>query len=418
VYAQDKLEFKGFIANVGLRFDLSNPNSNYYDLGTYDPLFSQGLGKTLEQTAPAENAKTQYYLSPRLGVSHPITEDSKLYFNYGHFLSEPTSSSRFMLQRESNGLVTYMGNPNMALEKTVSYELGFEQNAFNMFLINLAAYYKDVTHQPGWIYYQNINTSVQYYEASSNNYADIRGFEVTLTKLGGSWISGFINYTYDVGSSGYFDLTTYYQDVNKERAYLQLNPYQSKPHPQPYARANVTLRTPESFGPEVLGFNPLAGWSLNILGTWQAGSYATYNPNSIPGVVDNVQWADSYNIDIRMMKMVRLYNCDVLVYLDVQNVFNFKHLSYAGFVDNYDYQDYLASLCFPWMDGDKKGTDRIGEYRPNGVAYDPLEPNPTNDPAITARNNVRKSNKSYINMPNDESFLSPLNFMFGVRLSF
>jgi hypothetical protein len=121
-----------------------------------------------------------------------------------------------------------------------------------------------------------------------------------------------------------------------------------------------------------------------------------------------------------MMKMVRLYNCDVQVYLDVQNVFNFKHLSYAGFVDNYDYQDYLASLCFPWMDGDKKGTDRIGEYRPNGVAYDPLEPNPNNDAAITARNNVRKANKSYINMPNDESmtFLSPRNFMFGVRLSF
>lgn len=420
VFAQDKLEFRGFIANVGVRFDFSNPNSNYYDLGIYDPLFSQGLGNTIQQNAPTEKAKAQYYLSPRLGVSHPITEDSKLYFNYGHFLSEPTSSSRFTLQRESNGLVTYMGNPNMALEKTVSYELGFEQNAFNMFLLNLAAYYKDITHQPGWIYYQNINTSVQYYEASSNNYADIRGFEATLTKLGGAWISGFVNYTYDVGSSGYFDLTQYYQDVNKQRAYLQLNPYQSKPHPQPYARANVTIRTPDTFGPEVVGINPLAGWSLNILATWQTGSYGTYNPNSIPGVVDNVQWADSYNLDMRLMKMVRLYDCDVQLYLDVQNVFNLKQLNYAGFVDNYDYQDYLASLCFSWEDGDKKGNDRIGTYRPNGVAYDPLEPNPNNDPVITARNNVRKAKKSYINMPNDESmtFLNPRNFMFGVRLSF
>jgi outer membrane receptor protein involved in Fe transport len=420
VFVQDKLEFRGFIANVGLRFDLSNPNSNYYDLSLYDPLFSQGLGKSIEQNAPAAKAEVQYYLSPRIGVSHPITEDSKLYFNYGHFMSEPSSSTRFMLQRESNGLVTYMGNPNMALEKTVSYELGFEQNAFNMFLLNLAAYYKDVTHQPGWIYFQNINASVQYYEASANNYADIRGFEVTLTKLGGGWVSGFVNYTYDVGSSGYFDLTTYYQDVNKQRAYLQLNPYQSKPHPQPYARANITLRSPDSFGPEMFGVNPLAGWSLNILANWSAGSYATYNPNSVPGVVDNVQWADSYNIDIRLMKMVRLFDLDLQVYMDVQNVFNFKHLNYAGFADNYDYQDYLASLCFSWMEGDKKGTDRIGEYRPNGVAYDPLEPNPNNDAAITARNNARKDKKSYINMPNIESvtFLNPRSFLFGVRLSF
>jgi outer membrane receptor protein involved in Fe transport len=420
VFAQDKLEFKGFIANVGLRFDYSNPNSPFYDLGMYDPLFSQGLGNTIEQTAPTEKAKAQTYLSPRIGISHPITEDSKLYFNYGHFLSEPSSSSRFRLQRESNGIVTYMGNPNMALEKTVSYELGFEQNAFNMFLVNLAAYYKDITHQPGWVHFQNINTSVNYYESTSNNYADIRGFELTLTKLGGTWISGFINYTYDVGSTGYFDLTQYYQDVNKQRAYLQLNPYQTKPHPQPYANANLTVLTPDAFGPEIMGSRPLAGWSLNFIATWATGSYGTYNPNSIPGVVDNVQWADSYNIDIRLMKMVRLYDLDVQVYMDVQNVFNFKHLNYAGFVDNYDYQDYLASLNFSWETGDQKGNDRIGAYRPNGVAFDPLEPNPNNDPAISARNNVRKDKKSYINMPNDESmtFLNPRSFMFGIRLSF
>jgi hypothetical protein len=313
-----------------------------------------------------------------------------------------------------------MGNPNMALEKTISYELGFEQNAFDMFLINLAAYYKDVTHQPGWIYYQNINTSVHYYEAASNNYADIRGFEVTLTKIAGAWVSGFINYTYHVGSSGYFDLTQYYQDVNKQRSYLQLNPYQTKPHPQPYTRANITIRTPDTFGPTIMGINPLAGWSLNILGDWKAGSYATYNPNSIPGVVDNVQWTDSYNIDIRLMKTLRLSDYDVQIYMDVQNVFNFKHLNYGGFADEYDRQDYLASLCFSWREGDKKGNDRIGEYRPNGVAYDPLEPNPNNDPAITARNNARKDKKSYINMPNIESttFLNPRSFLFGVRLSF
>jgi outer membrane receptor protein involved in Fe transport len=419
-FAQDKLEFQGFIANVGLRFDYSNPNSNAYDLTPYDMLFSQGLGNAIEKNASKEKAKAEYYLSPRLGISHPITENSKLYFNYGHFLSEPSSTFRFRLQRESNGLVTYMGNPNMKLEKTVSYELGFEQNVLDMFLVNLAAYYKDITNQPGWIYYQNINTSVHYYEAASNNYADIRGFEVTLTKIGGAWVTGFINYTYDVGSSGYFDLTSYYQDVNKQRAYLQLNPYQSKPHPQPYARANLTIRTPDEFGPTVLGAYPFEGWSMNILANWSAGSFATYNPNSIPGVVDNVQWRDSYNIDIRLMKTLRMYDLDLQVYLDVLNVFNFKQLSYSGFVDSYDYQDYLASLCFPWMDGDKKGNDRIGDYIPNGVKYDPLEPNPNSDPAITARNNVRKDNKSYINMPNNTSvtFLNPRSYMFGVRIGF
>jgi len=419
-FVQDKIEFEGFIANLGVRLDYSNPNSNYFDLGQFDPLYGQGLGTQIEQNATKVKADAELYFSPRLGISHPITENSKLYFNYGHFLSEPSSSYRFRLQRESNGLVTYIGNPNMELEKTVAYELGFEQNAFDMFLVNIVAYYKDVTNQPGWIYYQNINTSVHYYKASNNNYADIRGFEATITKTAGDWISGFINYTYDVGTSGYFDLTSYYQDVNKQRSYLQLNPYQSKPHPQPYARMNVVFRSPDDFGPVVMDTNPLGGWSLNLLANWKAGSYATYNPNSTPGVVDNVQWKDAFNIDIRVMKAFSVLGLDLQAYLDIRNAFNFKQLNYAGFVDSYDYQDYLSSLCFSWMEGDKKGEDRIGDYIPNGVAYDPLEANPKNDPVITARNNVRKDKKSYINMPNNTSvtFLNPRYYLFGIRLSF
>ena len=419
-FLQDKLEFQGFIANIGARLDYSNPNGDYYTLDQYSMFYSQGTGNTLEQNAPKERAEAKTYISPRIGISHPITEDSKLYFNYGHFVSEPSSSMRFRLQRESNGLVTYIGNPNMELEKTISYELGFEQNVMDQFLINIAAYYKDVTNQPGWIYYQNLNTSVHYYDATSNNYADIRGVELTVTKVAGSWISGFINYTYDVQTSGYFDLTSYYQDISKQRAYLQLNPYQSKPHPQPYARANIALRTPDDFGPTVFGITPLGGWRLNLLGSWQAGSYATYNPNSIPGVVDNVQWKDNFNVDVRLMKTLELYGLELQLYMDIQNVFNFKFLNYAGFADSYDYQDYLASLCFPWMDGDKKGDDRIGEYRPDDVAYDPLEPNPNNDPAVSARNQERKDRKSYIDMPNITSltYLNPRNWLFGVRVSF
>ncbi len=419
-FLQDKLEFEGFIANLGLRLDHSNPNGDVYDLSPYDPFYSQGLGSTIEQTAPREPVKAQTYLSPRIGISHPITEDSKLYFNYGHFVSEPSSSMRFRLQRESNGLVTYIGNPGMQLEKTISYELGFAQSLMDQYLINIAAYYKDVNHQPGWVYYQNLNTSVHYYSASSNNYADIRGFELTLTKVSGSWLSGFLNYTYDVQTSGYFDLTNYYQDISKQRAYLALNPYQSKPHPQPYARANIMFRSPDEFGPDLLGIRPLGGWGLNILGSWQSGTFATYNPNSIPGVVDNVQWRDNFNVDLRLMKIIPFYGMEMQLYMDVQNVFNFKFLNFAGFADNYDYQDYLASLCFSWRDGDKKGDDRIGDYRPDDVAYDPLEPNPNSDPAISARNQARKDKKSYIDMPNITSltFLNPRNWIFGVRLSF
>ncbi len=422
-YAQDKLEFQGFIANLGVRLDYSNPGTDYYVLNPYSPVYGAGQGNQIGQLAPTEKAASQFYISPRIGISHPITENSKLYFNYGHFVSEPSSSYRFLLQRESNGQVDYMGNPNMAYEKTIAYELGYEQNMFNTLLFHLAAYYKDITNQPGWILYQSINLSANYYEATSNNYADIRGFEATLSKVTGGWIRGFINYTYDVVSSGYFGVQTYYQDINKQRNYLLINPQQSKPVPQPYARANVEFISPETFGPRVAGVNPLGDWSLSLIGNWQSGAYGTYNPNNTPGIANNVQWVDYYNVDMRLTKIFRglpVSGMDLQFYMDISNVFNFKYLNTAGFVDSYDYQDYLASLRFPWEDGVQKGNDRVGDYRPAGVAYDPLQPNPGNDPAITAANNKRISTKSYINMPNDESmaFLNPRHISFGIRINF
>jgi outer membrane receptor protein involved in Fe transport len=420
VYLQDKLEYEGFIANLGVRMDYSDPNSDWFELSDYDKNLSAGYGKDFENKVETGSTQAQLTTSPRLGISHPITENSKLYFNYGHFRQEPFSSYRFRIQRESNGLVTYLGNPNMELEKTVAYELGYAQSLFNSFLLNIAAYYKDVSNQPGWIYYTNINGSVQYYQAANNNYADIRGFELSLTKMMGQYLTGFINYTYDVTTSGYFGLQYYYEDPNKQRDYLRLNPYQSRPHPQPYARANLDLHTPANFGIRIAGFHPLSLLNLNIIANWRAGSYSTYNPNSIPGVVDNVQWKDYHNLNLRLSKTLQFSRTSVQFYVDVNNALNTKRLSSAGFSDNYDYEDYMASLNFSWEEGVEKGDDRIGDYRPEGVAYDPLEQNPHNDPEIQARNDRRKEDKSYIDMPNINSFtfLNPRDIFFGVKINF
>ncbi len=420
LYVQDKLEFEGFIANLGIRLDYSDPNGESLTLEDYDQYYQAGYGNAIEESAPTTPAESQLKISPRLGVSHPISENAKLYFNYGHYVQEPFSSYRFRLQRESNGLVTYLGNPNLLYENTVSYELGFEYNIADIVLLKIAGYYKDITDQPGWIFYQNITGTVQYYKMENNNYADIRGVELTLYKRTGEWFSGFLNYTYDVRTSGYFGLLRYYQDPNEQRDYLRQNPSQDRPHPMPYARANLNFFTPVDFGPEWGFFKPLADWRLNILADWQSGEYETYNPDNIPGVVDDVQWKNYFNVDLRIMKTIDFSAFNIQLYMDIINVFNYKYMSDAGFSDNYDRLNYLESLNFSWEKGDEKGDDRIGDYRPAGVAYDPLEPNPNNDPAVSARNQVRKDNKSYIDMPNIGSltFLNPRTYRFGLRINF
>jgi len=416
-YIQDKLEFKGIIANLGLRLDYSDANTEKYDLVPYDPFFSQDLGESIEEDAPSEDSKPDLMLSPRVGISHPITVNSKLYFNYGHFGAEPFSTYRFRIQRESAGNVKYIGDPNLEMEKTVAYELGYEHNLFNLLLFRIAGYYKDVTQQPGWVLYRG---DVTYREAANNNYEDIRGVEITLSKQYGDWISGFINYTYDVRTSGYFGLREYNDDIMAQREYESKKPEQTRRHPRPYARMNLNIHAPRQFGPQLMGFYPLANFNVNILADWRTGRFETYNPKKIPGIVDDVQWADWYNVDLRFSKTITVNNTALQLYLDISNLFDFKYLSESGFADNIDRENYLASLRFSWEDGIDKGNDRFGDYRSEDITYDPLEPNPENDSEIAARNDKRIEDKTYIDMPNITSltFLNPQAIRFGIRIDF
>ena len=191
-------------------------------------------------------------------------------------------------------------------------------------------------------------------------------------------------------------------------------------HPMPFARANLDFHTPKEYGVKWFNFYPMAEWRLNILASWYTGSYYTYNPHQKPGVSDDTQWRDRYNVDLKVGKVLDIKKYKINFYVDVRNLFNFKYMSRAGFSDNYDWLNYLESLNFPWETGDEKGHDRIGDYRPPGVKYDPLEPNPNNDPAISARNAERKKKKSYIDMPNFKSltFLNPRAVYFGISIRF
>ena len=130
-----------------------------------------------------KDTKAQYQISPRLGISHPITERSKLYFNYGHFKQLPFYEALLRSQRETSGTMDYFGNPNLILAKTVAYELGFDYSFNNQVLLQLSAYYKDISDRPFDVQYKGDVAS--YYQLSNNAYEDIRGFEAAIAKTSG-----------------------------------------------------------------------------------------------------------------------------------------------------------------------------------------------------------------------------------------
>lgn len=418
-YVQDKIEYDSFIANLGLRAELSSANTDTYIMDTYDESFGQSLGNEIEKNSDTKLSKTTITISPRLGISHPITLYSKLYFNYGHFYTEPSSSYRFRLQRESNGLVTHIGNPDMSLERTIAYEVGYSRSFNNVALVNVTAYYKDVADQPGWISYQNVDNSVQYKKASNNNYEDIRGIELSFSKPRGKWFSGFLNFTYLVKTSGYFGLLKYYQDPNLQSEYERSNIYQDKPKPRPYIRGQFSLYAPEDFGPKLFrSHRPLSNWVVSLLGYYKTGAFATYNPDEIPGVKDNVQWKDKYGLDLNIEKTLQKSNIKIKLFANIYNVLNLRFLSYSGFSDYYDFVDYVESLHLPDEEGSQKGSDRLGEYRLPNVDYAPY--NPVDPLNLSNRDKEILRTKAYIDMPNLKSltFLNPRDISIGVQIEF
>ena len=430
VYLQDKLEFKGLIANLGMRLDYSNAGGKWWDLPLYDrDFFSSNFVEGTDSLFTQKPTDKQLYLSPRLGISHPITDNSKLFFNYGHFYSMAEAQRLYNVQRTNDKSVQRLGNPNLKMSRTKAYEIGFEQNLFDKFLLRLAGYYKDITNQPNWVRVISSDSKVNYFRAEDNFYEDIRGLEITIEKKRGSVFTGFLNYTYLVESRGFFDRLRVFENPADQRAFDRLPNEQNKPSPRPFFRGNLLIKTPYDFGPSLLGSNFFGDWRISFLANWRAGEHTTWsrglNAND-PDIKNNVQLPDFFRVDLRLSKTFSVGKQNVKFFIDVDNLFNNKVFSFASaFSDGSDFRDYMDSLLWPKKIGKPLGytvfgQDKIGDLRPSNVAYDPLELNPNNDPEIEARNKKRRKTKSYIDNPNLRwlYYLNPRDVFFGLTYEF
>ncbi|MDD3966500.1 MAG: TonB-dependent receptor [Candidatus Marinimicrobia bacterium] len=385
-YVLDKLEFEGLVLNAGLRFDMYNVNGQWYDLTPYDTLLNAVYGFGLDTLANYEHTKSVYSLNPRIGISHPITVNSKLYFNYGHFSSMPTATYLYIVDRYGDGgNIQRLGNPELPFSKTIMYELGYEHSFFDRYLAKIAAFYNDTKNQETWTSYIGLGSGkgkTNYRLAESRAYRDVSGFELTLKKMG-TFVSGFVNYTYQLYSSGAFGIPNVKQEYETNPALLEndlkTNPVEYYPYPAPYARASIILKTPRDYS--LAGMSPAltGGWTLSLLASWNDGGYSSrtaYSRVTLPQ--DNTiyypfEWKDTWSCDLRASKIFAFNNYNLKLYLDIDNIFNIKNLSSTGSTGSLDWQDdYINSLHLFWEEGIFNGNDKIGDYNTYGE-FVPIE---------------------------------------------
>jgi len=145
----------------------------------------------LDETFKIFGARGKGHLSPRLGISHPVTDNDVLYFNYGHFSQLPTYQYVYAkLSTVSEATYQLIGNPNLNPKTTVAYELGIKHKFSASQALEFKAYYKDMfdyeTSQSITAFNPLIgNYSLMMY--INMDYARSRGIEIIYRKLYGKY---------------------------------------------------------------------------------------------------------------------------------------------------------------------------------------------------------------------------------------
>lgn len=206
-YAQDNINFSGMILNFGLRLDYWFPGK-YVD----DAVDNPDVITIPDETRQAYkndsygwfgNRRFKARLSPRLGISHPVTDNQILFFSYGHFSKWPNPQFVYAKLSPTSAQSSFQkfGNPNLNPETTVAYELGLKTQFSQDDVLTLTAYYKDI-----FDYVRTrsaVISSARYASQSFVTYANLdyarsRGLEVEYKKRIGKWFSGMFSFSYAI----------------------------------------------------------------------------------------------------------------------------------------------------------------------------------------------------------------------------
>ena len=189
LYAQDNISISGMVLNFGMRFDYWFPGK-FVDDAIENPnvaLASEDIrDQYRSQTSTLFGRRWKGRLSPRLGISHPVSDNQTLFFSYGHFskLPRPTYVYSKLTESSARSSVQTVGNPNLNPETTVAYELGLRNQITENDVLTLTAYYKDIFD---YITARSVRaTSARFSRGTyttyvNSDYARTRGFEFDYT---------------------------------------------------------------------------------------------------------------------------------------------------------------------------------------------------------------------------------------------
>jgi hypothetical protein len=380
-FVQDKYESDGMIANVGLRierFDGGYRAFMYDDL-FYKPLLSadhmksefyqqaEALGwKTDEWGLPLNHyeqvmdsldvapepwdiinaieysdAKQYWRVAPRFGIAHPVTDNTKFFFNFGHFYSMQKSALMYGFADAGrpgvHGGVAQNGNPSLRPAKTTMYEVGVERVFPFSIVATFRGYAKYNVDQPSQIRVEPNQGLEEYWMYRNGNYEDIKGGEIKITRTAGRFVNGWMTFERFNSRTGNVGLS---KVSGNELTSDMYRPYVTTKDPKDRFQLGIVLRTPSDWG-QLRG-----NWALTFIEDYHSGGETIYNPNLLQTrELDDEYFlpiVDYWNSSIKLSRAVHLHGRrSIMFFMDISNVFNTKRLNGSGISDVNEYKQYI-----------------------------------------------------------------------------
>ena len=327
MYIQDKLEYGTMIAKLGLRYDFYLQSEDIYQL---EEEIAELQRLTRETIVRGRNV-----VSPRLGVSYPVTDKAKVYFNYGHFYQLPEFQFIYARGTQASTANRLVGNFNLDFQKTVSYELGIQYAISDVYRLDLSGFYKDI--------YGLLNTrqvtsgtfSTNFYD--NNDYGRSRGLEVQLDKTYGNYVSGYVNYQYAFAyGKNSAEVSNYYASAAGGVDKIPLQEYPLDWDVRHQITVNTDILINKGDHPYLFGARMPDSWGINIL--WQYRTGYPFTPDrNFPGEYiflvgaqdppkNSKRMPATSKVDLRFHKDFNIWKLNYSFSFWVNNVFNKKNI--------------------------------------------------------------------------------------------
>ncbi len=321
VYLQDKLEFQGLVVNVGGRVDYLSKDAKIWPSDTTVP-----NRPDLHPEARDKKVDPNLTFSPRLGISHPISDKMTIFFNYGHFTQQPSFHDLYLslnpnLQRGNQ----VVGNPDLKPARNIQYELGLNRAITRDMKFNITAYYKDVYNMAQ---YQRIFISPTPYDVVKNlDYSNIKGLEITLSRRPRKFLSFDISYVLQYAEGTNSDSYDQYEYHSRDAT----DPVTGKPRVFPQTVKPLDFDRRHSFVvqadwrfPQDFKLNALREFGINVISEAYSGLPYTKRDskgNRI-GTTNEYRKPWTYNTDLTVDKSFSIHGRKINAFIKVFNLFN------------------------------------------------------------------------------------------------